>query len=209
MPVKPEQSRLKDQIKLVATELLIRHGYRGVSFGDIAPLLETTRANIHYHFGNKQQLVEEVLEEYVDGTLMQFKAIWTEETSSFTEKINANISFNRRRYLKYNTKKDNRHFWSLITSLRSDGDVTGDTVSRTLQRFTEELSIYINKAISMAIKNGELVPATPVDDITIQLVSIANSAGAITQASGNFESLEHLYTAFKNTVHAAYGQSSW
>ena len=78
-----EHGLMRDRIKAVATDLLIRHGYRGMSFGDIAPLLETTRANIHYHFGNKQKLLEEVLEDYVDNSLAHFRRIWTDERRSF------------------------------------------------------------------------------------------------------------------------------
>ena len=44
---------MRDRVKELALEFLIKHGYRGVSFGDLADALETTRANIHYHFGNK------------------------------------------------------------------------------------------------------------------------------------------------------------
>ena len=39
----------------------------------------------------------------------------------------------------------------------------------------------------------------------VQLVSIANSAGPITQDAGSFERLERLYRAFLTTVMAAYG----
>jgi AcrR family transcriptional regulator len=40
-----------------------------MSYGDSAGPLQTTRANIHYHFGNKQRLVEEVLKDYIELTL--------------------------------------------------------------------------------------------------------------------------------------------
>ena len=76
---------MRDQIKDLARELLIKHGYRGVSFGDLAEALETTRANIHYHFGNKERLVEEVLEEYIDVTSAQLHAIWTKGDVRFLD----------------------------------------------------------------------------------------------------------------------------
>src|ERR1700730_4735212 len=72
----PQQMR--DRVKELALEFLIKHGYRGVSFGDLADALETTRANIHYHFGNKEGLVEAVLEDYVDVTSADLHAIWTQ-----------------------------------------------------------------------------------------------------------------------------------
>src|SRR3977135_2616125 len=73
-----EPQQMRDRVKELALEFLIKHGYRGVSFGDLADALETTRANIHYHFGNKDGLVEAVLEDYVDVTSADRAAEWVE-----------------------------------------------------------------------------------------------------------------------------------
>ena len=51
---------MRNSIKAVATELLIKNGFHGTSFRNIADRLEITTTNIHYHFGNKEKLVEEV-----------------------------------------------------------------------------------------------------------------------------------------------------
>jgi len=199
-----EHGLMRDRIKVVATGLLIRHGYRGVSFGDIAPLLETTRANIHYHFGNKQKLLEEVLEEYVDETLGHFRRIWTAESQSFEEKVEATIAFNRKRYAKFNTGRANGRPWSLIARMRNDNDVIGEYANKALNRFARELSACIADATAVAISGGEFESDAPAENIVVLLVSIANSAGPITQDAGNFERLAELYRAFLRTVEAAY-----
>ena len=46
----------------------------------------------------------------------------------------------------------------------------------------------------------------PVEDIALQLVSIANSAGPITQDAGDFDRLEQLYEAFARIMTQAFGQ---
>ena len=46
----------------------------------------------------------------------------------------------------------------------------------------------------------------PVQDVALQLVSIANSAGAITHDAGNFERLEQLYSSFARIITLAFGQ---
>ncbi|MGK8890307.1 TetR/AcrR family transcriptional regulator [Burkholderia gladioli] len=56
---------MREKIKQVATELLISRGFNGTSYGDIATRLGVTTTNIHYHFGNKQALVDEVVADYV------------------------------------------------------------------------------------------------------------------------------------------------
>ncbi len=199
-----EHGLMRDRIKAVATDLLVRHGYRGMSFGDIAPLLETTRANIHYHFGNKQKLLGEVLEEYVDDTLARFRRIWADESRSFQEKVEATIAFNRKRYAKFNTGRANGRPWSLIARMRNDNDVIGEDANKTLNRFARELSACIADATRAAIRRGEFEADAPAENIVVLLVGIANSAGPITQDAGNFERLAELYRAFLGTVKAAY-----
>jgi TetR/AcrR family transcriptional repressor of nem operon len=202
------RASMRDQIKQVATDLLVRHGYRGVSFGNIAPLLGTTRANIHYHFGSKRQLVERVLEEYVEDTLARYRSIWTDPSMSFDDKVKASAAFNRERYVKFNTPHDNGNSWSLISRLRNDSDVIGEAAVDTLRRFGQEIEVYMSEAATMAVRKGEFVADAPVDAIVVQIVSIANTAGQITQDAGNFERLQELYLAFAETVRAAYGSGA-
>lgn len=199
------QLTTRTRIKDTATDLFIRRGYRGVSFGDISSALGITRANIHYHFGNKQKLLEEVLEDYVDAALAKFRKIWCDDAAFFEEKVEATREFNRQRYAQFNTGRLNGRPWSLIARMRTEDDVIGGYASRTLDRFARELSTYIEEGIEAAVARGELKPDTPVADIVVQAVSIANSAGPITQDAGNFERLELLYSAFLRTTQAAYG----
>ena len=53
----PLQTR--QRILALAEQLYVLHGHDGFSFGDIAALVDTTRANIHHHFGNKRRLIVE------------------------------------------------------------------------------------------------------------------------------------------------------
>src|SRR5262245_48194330 len=93
---------IRQAIKDVALELLVRNGYRGASFGDIAEELGITRANIHYHFGGKQALVEEVLEDYVQVTLGALRQVWSSENSSLGAKIEMMIGVSRKRFHHFN-----------------------------------------------------------------------------------------------------------
>lgn len=199
-------TNMRARIKAVATDLLVGHGYRGVSFGDIAEALDTTRANIHYHFGNKTTLVDEVLDDYVTSTLDRFRAVWDDPHTSIADKVKATIAFNRERYERFNKSSDNGRPWSLIARLRADADALTPKGIATLRRFARELAGFVTNGIESGIRRGELVKNAPIRDIVIQLVSIANSAGPITQDAGSFQRLEELYTAFLYTVQAAYGR---
>ena len=197
---------MRDRIKGLATELLIRHGYHGVSFGDIARTLDTTRANVHYHFGNKLSLVEELLDDYLQETLTAFRAIWTDGSTTFFGKIEATVEYNRRRFLKFNPGNDTRLPWSLISRMRLDADMLSDKGRNALQGFADELHTYVISGIRSAKARGELAASAPVEDIALQMVAIVNSAGPITQDAGNFDRLEQLYLAVGRVVIHAYGK---
>ncbi len=196
---------MRDRIKDVATELLVLHGYRGFRFGHIAERLNRTRANIHYHFRTKEQLVEEVVCDYVAGTEEQFRDIWLNEKASLNEKIRQTMGYNHQRYIHYNPAGNTGHPWSLIARMRSDQDLLTAKAREALQNFGPAIESHVRAAIILAKKKDELKADAPVDDLALQIVSIANSAGPITQDAGSFSRLEELYLAFARIVNHAYG----
>ena len=200
---------MRTKIKNAATELLIKHGYRGLRFGDIAARLGTTRANIHYHFGNKQKLVEEVLDDYVAHTLERFQRVWTDGETRFSDKIRGTAAFNHERYRRFNGDGEDGNPWSLIARMRLDADALSETANARLRIFGVKLHADISAAVEAAKRNGELRADAPVEEITLQLMSITNfSAGPVTQDAGGFERLEQLYLAFSRTVTQAYGSGA-
>jgi AcrR family transcriptional regulator len=195
---------MRTQIKSLALDLLIQHGYRGVSFGDLAAALGTTRANIHYHFGHKPTLVEEVLVDYVRETTQAMKEIWTASDAPLVEKIERNVEYSRRRYLKYNRPGKAGRPWSLIARMRQDSHVLTPAAHKALQQFGRDLSACIGSAVKEAARRREFVPWMPVDDVALHLIGIANSAAPITQDAGSFERLEQLYMGFTRIIMAAF-----
>ncbi len=198
---------MREQIKAVATELLITHGVRGLRFGDIADRLEITRANIHYHFGTKKNLVEEVIDEYVQTALGGFSEIWEDPALTYHEKTRRTMEFNRGRYTKFNPSRRSGRSWSLISRMRLESDQLSDEARARLRHFTMTIETFIDDAVVRAQKNGELSDSAPVKDIAIQLIAIVDSAGSITQDGGSFDRLERLYTAYLHIIDHAYGSS--
>lgn len=196
---------IKDEIRRATVILLIRHGYQGLRFRDIAEMLDTTRANIHHHYGNKLNLCEEVIVEYVEKTLENWSENWKGDRT-LTQKIDGMMESNRQRYLTYNPNGDTAHPWSLIGRMRLERDLIGPRARQSLIDFGTTLERLVKDGIGKAMAAGELSQSTPRDDLALQLVAIANSAGPITQDGGNFSRLEQLYRSFNRIVHHAYGQ---
>ena len=197
-------SSMRARIKALALDLLIQHGYRGVSFGDIADSLAITRANIHYHFGNKQALVEEVLDDYVAETTAALRELWAKPGEALAEKLAIMLDYSRTRYRRYNPKGEKGRPWSLIARMRQDGDVLSPGCHEVLQRFEKDLNGIITAAIEQAKDRKEYANWMPVGDVAVLLVSIANSASPITQDAGSFDRLERLYVAFARIVEHAF-----
>jgi AcrR family transcriptional regulator len=200
---------MRERIKALTVELLVRHGCRGLRFADIADALGTTRATVHYHFGNKQRLIEEVVEDYVAGTLERFRLTWESEGPTLVERIHGTIAFNRERYERFNgAGGEPGRAWSLIARMRLERDLLSPSARLALERFGTELEAMVKSAVAAAKEAGELSDEAPVGDIARQLVAIANSSGSITVDAGTFDVLEHLYLGFARIVEHAYGRKA-
>jgi len=200
---------MRERIKTLTVELLVRHGCRGLRFADIADALGTTRATVHYHFGNKERLIEEVVEDYVAGTLERFRLTWESAGPTLAERIQGTIAFNRERYERFNRAAGGGgRPWSLIARMRLERDLLSPSARRALDRFGIELDAMVMAAVAAAKEAGELTAEAPVEDIARQLVAIANSSGSITVDAGTFDVLEHLYLGFARIVEHAYGRKA-
>lgn len=196
---------MKERIKEVAVELLVRHGYQGFRFRDLADRLGTTRANIHYYYGSKSNLAEEVIVDYVHKTLANWAENWTSD-KTFEQKIRGMMESNRQRYLRFNPTGMTAHPWSLIGRMRMERDAIGPKARAALMEFGVVLENLVVSGIERAISKGELSREIPIRDIALQLVAIADSAGPITQDGGSFDRLEQLYLSFARIVNHAYGK---
>ncbi|NDV87908.1 TetR family transcriptional regulator [Aurantimonas aggregata] len=186
--------------------MLVRHGYQGFRFRDIADRLGTTRAAVHYHYGNKQKLCEAVVVQYITTLLGRWEHNWASE-KIFSDKIIGMMEANRERYLVFNPTGRTTNPWSLISRMRVDRDLIGPKAQDAINGFGITLERLIIAAIGQAVMRGELVADIPRRDVALQLVAIADSAGAITQDGGGFERLDQLYRSFARIVEHAYGRA--
>jgi AcrR family transcriptional regulator len=197
---------MREQIKLIAAELLIKHGYRGVSFRAISEVLNTTRANLHYHFGSKDGLVEEVLEDYVKETLDRYQEVWLDKSTTLREKVEATVKFTYGRYQKYNPDGDKGEPWSLMVRLRSDSDALTPKMNTMLHNVMQDFENFVRGGVSGAIETGELDANTPQERVVIQLVTIIHYAGLVTRDHGRFGRLAELWEANLSAIELAYGR---
>jgi AcrR family transcriptional regulator len=198
------RSNMRETIKKVATELLIKHGYHNTSFRHIATRIGITTTNIHYHFGSKQQLVEEVVKDYVADATARHKAIWLAPDHTLTDKLRGVIAYNHERYRRFNRGKGQGRPWSLIGRLRLDSEDLSPAARESLAGFGASVHEAIDRAFALACASGELRADAPRDDLALLVVNLVNSSSVFTQDAGSFEPLEQFFFAFERVMLSVY-----
>lgn len=198
------QPPMKAQIKKAARDLFIQRGIGDVSYGDIAEVVHTTRANLHYHFGNKQALVAAVFQETFDAVEARFREIWIEPGQTLDQRIALTAEDCRQRFLEFNTDERGRNPWSLSARARYENHLLSEDIQRGISGMSRQFEEYLAHAVKLAIGNGELRPDTPVRSVVMLLTPLWYYGSLLTQHSGLNKLLDH-YTAVRDTIRAAYG----
>jgi TetR/AcrR family transcriptional repressor of nem operon len=195
-------------IKQLAGRLLTLHGLNGMSFRDIALELHITTTNIHYHFGNKQGLVDEVVADYVAEVEERHRAIWLAPDSTLVQKLRELVEYNWERYQSVNTGRDGGNTWSLIGRMRLESQALSPKARDCLASFTTTLHELIRAAVDEAWRRGELGEATPRKDLAFLILNIVNSSSVFTHGTGGFDRLEMFFEAFSRVMLSAYAGSA-
>lgn len=195
---------MRQAIKKVAARLLTVHGLNGVSFRDIALELGITTTNIHYHFGNKHGLVDEVIADYVAEVEARHRTIWLAADRSLSDKLRQLVEYNWERYQQVNKGRDGGNTWSLIGRMRLESQDLSEEARKSLASFTSTLHELIRTAVDDAWRRGELDEATPRQDLAFLILNIVNSSSVFTHGTGGFDRLELFFDAFSRVMLSAY-----
>ena len=196
---------MRERIRAVAGDLYVLRGHDGFSFADIAQTLGTTRANIHHHFGSKAGLMQEIIEQFARDAVTRIELHWTEGDAPFLQRMTAQLEDLRRFYTKFNTKPGDRNVWSPLSRLRHDLLVLGDPAAVALERANRAYDRCLKQALNRAVASQELSATTPVEDLARVVRALLLSCPSMTQDSGSFAEIEHLFTSTANMIARAWG----
>ncbi len=202
---KVRKAQTRDSIKAAVSDMLILYGYRGTSMSKISQVVGGTTTNIFYHFGSKENLIDEVIEDYVEQATEAQKAIWTDADLYLREKIESVIEMNRERHRRFNSEGSTGNSWSLIGRMRLETDVISERARGDLHRFGEALSLMVLEALQQAVASGELKRGTPVEDASRVIANIVNSSSVLTVEMGSFDKVASLVTSCAQMLFDAYG----
>lgn len=197
---------MRQQILLVAEDFYVLRGYDGFSFAHIAEAVQTTRANIHHHFGDKLQLMAELIEKFASNAEQRIAHHWTGVDGSFAARMEAQVDDLRVFYNRFNHTPGARNVWSPLSRLRLDLAVLDPLAGHALHRVDLAYDRCLRQAVHDATARGELVTSTPVDDVSRMLRVMLLSCAPMTQDSGNFSEIEKLFATMQRMVFAAWGK---
>ncbi len=195
-----EGASTRDRIKAIAAELYVLRGHDGFSFGDIAAVIGTTRANIHHHFGSKRLLMDELVADISADAQARIEQHWTAGRHSLGERLTLQLDDLRRFYDRYNPAPDDRHVWSPLSRLRHDLATLGEIAVKALEKVNRTYDRALDHAVRRAIAEGELSTDAPVEAIVRIFRATLLSCPPMTQDAGSFLEVERLFAALDQTV---------
>ena len=207
-PIEPPSNRkpkdTRARVLEVARRLFITRGLDAVSYGDIAKEVGSTRANLHYHFGNKSELVKEVFARTFQEVTTSLEKIWLKPGLSLEERLDLQFEDARSRFEEFNEPGDELIPWSLSSRARFDFSAVDTEVVEGIAEMSRYFEECVTHAVRLAIGTGEFRVDTPVQDIVLIIPPLWHFGSPITQMSG-IKQLKNHYDAAKRTIQAAYG----
>ena len=197
-----ETGNTRDRIKSVAAEFYVLKGHDGFSFGDIATVIGTTRANIHHHFGNKSQLMKELIEDIAVNAEVRIERHWMKGSASFAQRLAAQLADLKSFYDRYNKNDGDRNVWSPLSRLRHDLPVLGTEAIAALERVNATYDRCLKHAVTTALEVGDLRTDIQPDDVVRVFRVTLLSCPPMTQDTGSFQEIQLLFGALARTVGA-------
>jgi len=195
---------MRQQILAIAENLYVLRGYDGFSFGHIAETAQTTRANIHHHFGDKLQLMAELISGFSANAQARIAHHWIAVDGSFDARLQAQLADLRDFYQRFNPQPGDRNVWSPLSRLRLDLQVLGPLAAAALHSVDLEYERCLRRAVNDAIDRNELKADTPVEDVSRLLRMMLLSCAPMTQDSGDFAEVERLFASMRRVIFAAW-----
>jgi AcrR family transcriptional regulator len=197
----------RDRIRSVAGELYVLRGHDGFSFGDIAEVIGTTRANIHHHFGNKGRLMEELIDQFVSDATFRIEKLWGASHVPLFTRLDMQVDDFRQFYLRFNPGPNDRNVWSPLSRLRLDLLVLGDPAANALARANRAYDRCLKHALHEAVQSGELSRAAPVEELSRILRVLLLSCPPMTQDASSFREIERLFDATAEMLKRGWGRN--
>ena len=196
---------VRDRIKGRAIELFTRRGFNGVTFIDIGRDLGIPHSLIHYHFGSKSALAEEVLRDFSDAGMTELAEIWEAPDKSLLEKFTAGRDRLYQRFIQFNPDGVIAHAPGLVSRFSLEFEAITPAMQELVKATHERTDRIILNALEIAVARNELVQGCPKDLLMLQIGSAFFVPGPTAHYGWSFERLDDLLRSIYVTIIRAFG----
>lgn len=188
----------------VARRLFITCGIDAISYADIANEVGSTRANLHYHFGNKSELVRQVFAATFEEVHLSLEKIWLTPGLSLEERLDLLFENLQTRFREFNQTDDGGTPWSLTSRARFDFSSISPEIAEGMKKMSHFFEECVGHAVHTAIESGELRQDTRIKDVILIITPLWYFGSPTTQFSG-IKRLKDHFDATKRVIKTAYG----
>lgn len=156
---------MKEQILKIAIEQMRSGGYENLNFANIAAQLDTSRANLHHHFKNKEGLGIAATQHYIFHEKAFKDAIFREHSGDIKA-----ILFNLEQQLADVVAQTHAKSSCILSQLVHDGEVPASVRSLAIERYAEEQLQY-RQHIVKSIESGKVQHDTDPDALAFKIMA--------------------------------------
>ena len=196
---------VRGRIKTLATELFRRFGYNGVTFIDIERELEIRHSLIHYHFGNKPVLAEEVLRDFTEAGIEELLEIWGAEDKTLLNKFVMGRDRLYKTLIRYNPDGLIEHAPGLLSRFSLEFESITPSMQAYVLEAQRRLQEIVFRAIEIAIERGELRQTAPKDLLALQIAAAFFVPGPAAHYGWSFNRVNDLLQSIYLTITRAFG----
>lgn len=159
-------------------QLIMRRGYSGFSYADIADAIDIRKASIHHHFPTKADLAVAVLQQ----SQAKFDA-----DMALLDASGADALVQMRAYIGYWERciADDSAPFCVAGMLGAELPALPDEVARAVKAHFDDLAAWLVRVLDTGVKDGVVQPGVSVQTEAATFVSLVYGAMLAARAYGN------------------------
>ncbi|MBN3785761.1 TetR/AcrR family transcriptional regulator [Burkholderia sp. Ac-20353] len=167
-----------NRIIAAGRQLIMRRGYSGFSYADVAEAIDIRKASIHHHFPAKTDLVIAVLNEWRDAFDADMAALQASGADAIAQ-LRAYIGHWER------CIADDSAPFCVAGMLGAELPALPDEVAQVVKTFFDNLASWLEQVLATGVKDGLIKLDASVQTEAATLVSLVYGAMLATRAYGN------------------------
>lgn len=167
-------SSTKDQITVLADELMRGKGYNAFSYSDISKPLGIKNAAVHYHFPTKPDLAREIV------------AYHSDSFTRFTERVEGKEALSKIKFfLNFYTSIQLSGRICVIGYFATDWNAMTEEIQQDMQGFTNTVIEWLTSTLKEGESNGSIKLSDTADSEALSILTNIFAATQLSRITGS------------------------